>query len=158
VSEAYQSRMVIRSHWPGFFVLGGARWWQPIGLSGGRLSGAVVGIAAVAAWRPARRRTRLCSITARCPDHKGMTVRPPSGIPLPELVLVANRVLAEEAEAVRAALEDFSNAPQPGCPWELDGKAISDQVGQEAHGRAELLRYARHQAVLIYVNAYDHLL
>jgi len=87
-----------------------------------------------------------------------MTVRPPSGIPLPELVLVANRVLAEEAEAVRAALEDFSNAPQPGCPWELDGKAISDQVGQEAHGRAELLRYARHQAVLIYVNAYDHLL
>ena len=56
------------------------------------------------------------------------------------------------------ALEDFSNAPQPGCPWELDGKAISDQVGPEAHGRAELLRYARHQAVLIYVNAYDHLL
>lgn len=52
----------------------------------------------------------------------------------------------------------FSNAPQPGCPWELDGKAISDQVGPEAHGRAELLCYARHQAVLIYVNAYDHLL
>lgn len=48
-----------------------------------------------------------------------MTIRPPSGIPLPELVL-----------------EDFSNAPQPGCPWELDGKAISDQVGPEAHGRA----------------------
>jgi len=87
-----------------------------------------------------------------------MTIRPPSGIPLPELVLVANRILAEEAEALRAALEDFSNAPQPGCPWELDGKAISDQVGPEAHGRAELLRYARHQAVLIYVNAYDHLL
>jgi hypothetical protein len=55
-------------------------------------------------------------------------------------------------------LEDFSNAPQPGCPWELGGKAISDQVDPEAHGRAELLRYARHQAVLIYVNAYDHLL
>jgi len=47
-------------------------------------------------------------------------------------VLVANRVLAEEAEALRTALEDFSNAPQPGCPWELDGKAISDQVGPEA--------------------------
>jgi hypothetical protein len=51
-----------------------------------------------------------------------MTIRPPSGIPLPELVLVANRVLAEEAEALRTALEDFSNAPQPGCPWELDGR------------------------------------
>lgn len=87
-----------------------------------------------------------------------MTIRPPSGIPLPELVLVANRVLAEEAESLRTALEDFSNAPQPGCPWELDGKAISDQVGPEVHGRAELLCYVRHQAVLIYVNAYDHLL
>lgn len=32
-----------------------------------------------------------------------MTIRPPSGIPLPELVLVANRVLAEEAEALRTA-------------------------------------------------------
>ena len=73
-------------------------------------------------------------------------------------MLVANRVLAEEAEALRAVLEDFSNAPQPGCPWELDGKAISDQVGPEAHSRAELLRYARHQAVLIDVNVYDHLL
>ena len=40
-------------------------------------------------------------------------------------MLVANRVLAEEAEALRTALEDFSNAPQPGCPWELDGEAIS---------------------------------
>ena len=69
-----------------------------------------------------------------------MTIRPPSGVPLPKLVLVANRVLAEEAESLRTALEDFSNAPQPGCRWELDVKAISDQVGPEAHGRAELLR------------------
>jgi hypothetical protein len=87
-----------------------------------------------------------------------MTIRPALRDPAAELVLVANRVLAEEAQALRTALEDFSNAPQPGCPRELDGKAISDHVGPEAHGRAELLRYARHQAVLIYVNAYDHLL
>jgi hypothetical protein len=69
-----------------------------------------------------------------------MTIRPPSGIPLPELVLVANRVLAEEAEALRAALEDFSNAPQPGCPWELDGKAISDQVGPSRQHAPRVLR------------------
>jgi len=42
-----------------------------------------------------------------------MTIRPPSGIPLPELVLVADRVLAEEAEALRAALEDFSTRRSP---------------------------------------------
>ena len=47
--------------------------------------------------------------------------------------------LCPRPEALRTALEDFSNARQPGCPWELDGKAISDQVGPEAHGRAELL-------------------
>jgi hypothetical protein len=45
-----------------------------------------------------------------------MTVRPPPGFPLPELVTVANRVISDEADALRAALEDFSNAPQPGCP------------------------------------------
>ena len=87
-----------------------------------------------------------------------MTIRPPSGIPLPELVLVANRVLTEEAEALRTALEDFSNAPQSGCPWEQDDQAVSDPVGPEAQGMAGLLRSARHQAVLVYVNAYDHLL
>jgi len=87
-----------------------------------------------------------------------MTIRPPSGFPLPELVLVANRVLTEEAEALRAALEDFSNAPQPGCPWTQDDKTVSDHAGPEAQGRSRLLRYARHQAALIYVNAYDHLL
>lgn len=42
-----------------------------------------------------------------------MTIRPPSGIPLPELVLVANRVLAEEAEALRTALEDSRTRPIP---------------------------------------------
>jgi len=91
-------------------------------------------------------------------DHEGMTVRPPAGFPLPELVLVANRVLTEEAEALRTALEDFSTAPRPGCPWTQDDKAVADHAGPEAQGRARLLRYARHQAMLIYVNAYDHLL
>src|ERR1700752_4886877 len=38
------------------------------------------------------------------PDHGGMTIRPPPGFPLPELVLVANRMLIEEAETLRTAL------------------------------------------------------
>jgi hypothetical protein len=87
-----------------------------------------------------------------------MTIRPPSGVPLPELVVVANRVLIGEAEALRAALEHFSNAPKPGCPWKQDDEMVSDHAGPESQGRAELLRYTRHQAALIYVNAYDHLL
>lgn len=32
-------------------------------------------------------------------------MRPPAGFPLPELVLVSNRVLTEEAEGLRAAME-----------------------------------------------------
>jgi hypothetical protein len=87
-----------------------------------------------------------------------MTVRPPPGIPLPDLVLVASRVLTEEAETLRAAMQDFSNAPQPGCPWQQDDKTFSSHAGPEAQGQARLLLYTRHQAMLIYANAYDHLL
>ena len=87
-----------------------------------------------------------------------MTTRPPQGFPLPDLVLVANRVLKQEAEALRAALDEFSNAPRPGCPWEQDDRAVSGHAGPEAQGRARLLALTRHQAMLIYINAYDHLL
>jgi hypothetical protein len=87
-----------------------------------------------------------------------MTIRPPPGFPLPELVRVANRVLIEEAKDLRAALDDFSNAPRPGSPWKQDDKAVSDYTGPEGQGRAVLLRHTRHQSALIYVNAYDHLM
>jgi hypothetical protein len=87
-----------------------------------------------------------------------MTVRPPPGFPLPELVTVASRVITGEAGALRAALEDFSNAPQPGCPWNQDDKTVSDHASPHAEGQGKLLLNARHQAMLIYVNAYDHLL
>jgi hypothetical protein len=80
------------------------------------------------------------------------------GFPLPELVTVASRVITDEADALHAALEDFSNAPQPGCPWNQDDKTVSDHASPHAEGQGKLLLYARHQAMLIYVNAYDHLL
>jgi hypothetical protein len=77
---------------------------------------------------------------------------------LPELVLVSNRVLAEEAQALRAAVEQFGNAPQPGCPWAQDDETVTDRVDPVAQHQATVLRYARHQASLIYVNAWDHLI
>lgn len=90
-------------------------------------------------------------------DHRGVTVRPPAGVPLPELVLVAGQVLREEAEALRTAMEQFGSAPQPGSPWMQDNEAVADRTDPVALGRATLLRYARQQASLIYVNAWDHL-
>jgi hypothetical protein len=55
-------------------------------------------------------------------------------------------------------MDDFGGAPQPGCPWNQDDDAASDHAGPHAARRANLLRYTRHQAALIYANAYDHLL
>jgi hypothetical protein len=87
-----------------------------------------------------------------------MTVRPPPGTQLPDLVLTANHVLTEEAHALRAAMDDLSSTPQPGSPWTQDDEAVSDRANPRAPGQAKLLRYTRHQTMLIYANAYDHLL
>lgn len=87
-----------------------------------------------------------------------MTVRPPPGQRLPEVVWVAHQVVIEEAEALRSALEDFSNPPQPGCPFELDRTAWSDTASPQAEARRRIFGLAVHQAVLIYINAYDHML
>ncbi|MGO9295948.1 MAG: hypothetical protein ACLP52_19085 [Streptosporangiaceae bacterium] len=84
-------------------------------------------------------------------------MRPPPGFPLPDLVTVANRVLAEEAEALRAAMDQFSSAVQPGSPWAQDEAAVASHEDPHARGKAAVLLYARHQAALIYVNAWDHL-
>jgi hypothetical protein len=43
-------------------------------------------------------------------------------------------------------------------PWEQDMQAWSNPAGPEEEGRAKLLLYTRHQAALISVNAYDHML
>src|SRR5262249_19194681 len=84
--------------------------------------------------------------------------RPPAGLPLPELVLVSNRVLTDEAEALRSAMEHFGAAPQPGSPWLQDDDGAADRTKPIAEGRAKLLLYIRHQASLVYVNAYDHMI
>jgi hypothetical protein len=60
-------------------------------------------------------------------------------MPLPEIVRVARQCVIDEAEALRSALEDFSQAPRPGSPWELDSKAWSDGTGPGARDRAALL-------------------
>jgi len=78
-------------------------------------------------------------------------------MPLPEIVRVARQCVIDEAEALRSALEDFSQAPRPGSPSELDGKAWSEDVGPCARDRGALLGLTQQQAMLTYVNAYDHM-
>jgi hypothetical protein len=78
-------------------------------------------------------------------------------MPLPEIVRVARQCMIDEAEALRSALEDFSQAPQPGSPSELDGRAWSEDVGTGARDRAALLGLTQQQATLTYINAYDHM-
>ena len=73
-------------------------------------------------------------------------------------MLVSNRVLIEEADALREAMEHFGSAPQPGSPWTQDDEAVADNAGPLTLGRATVLRYARHQLALIYANAWDHLI
>jgi hypothetical protein len=60
--------------------------------------------------------------------------------------------------ALRAAMEQFGSAPQAGSPWIVDDEAVAYRASQVAQGRAKVLRYARQQASLIYVNAWDHLI
>jgi hypothetical protein len=92
------------------------------------------------------------------PDHWVMTVRPDPGQRLPELVWVSHQVIIEEAEALRSALDEFSSSPQPGCPYELDRKASASAAAPQAEARRRLLDLTQHQAILIYANAYDHML
>jgi hypothetical protein len=54
-------------------------------------------------------------------------------------------------------MEHFGKAPQPGCPWIQNDEAVAGYADHVAQGRAAVLRYARHQAALIYANAFDHL-
>ena len=57
-----------------------------------------------------------------------MTVRPPHGFELPELVSVANRVLTDEAAGLTAALDRFWRLPRPFCASEQDDRAWSSIV------------------------------
>ncbi len=87
-----------------------------------------------------------------------MTVRPANHAEqLPEIVRLSRQMVVDEAETLRAAVSDVSNAPQPGCPHELDHKAWSSDTGPQAAGRRKLLGLTQHQARLIFFNAYDHL-
>jgi hypothetical protein len=79
-------------------------------------------------------------------------------MPLPEVVRVARRCVIEEAEELRSALEDFSKEPRAGSPSVVDGQVWADRTGPGARDRAALLGLTQQQAVLTYVNAYDHML
>jgi hypothetical protein len=55
-------------------------------------------------------------------------------------------------------MEQFGSVPQPGSPWTQDDEAVADRADPVVQSRATVLRYTRHQASLIYVNAWDHLI
>lgn len=55
-------------------------------------------------------------------------------------------------------MEEFGSTPRPGSPWTQDDEAFADGADPVAQGRAAVLRNARHQTSLIYVNALDHLI
>jgi hypothetical protein len=74
------------------------------------------------------------------------------------LVWVSHQAIIEAAEALRSALDQFSTSPQPDCLYELDRTAWSNATEPQAEARSRLLGLTQHQAVLIYANAYDHML
>ncbi len=85
-----------------------------------------------------------------------MTVRPlKPNDRLPEFVLVAGRSAAQEAAAMREGLEEFSTAPQPGCPQLSDWAAWPQADDPQSQSRRDLLAMTHRQAHLILVNAFD---
>lgn len=87
-----------------------------------------------------------------------MTVRSsePDGT-LPTLVTKSQRAIELETEALPAAVRDFAESPQPGCPHDRDNTAWKQAHHQHGTGLRRLMGLGQHQARLMYANAYDHL-
>jgi hypothetical protein len=88
-----------------------------------------------------------------------MTVRPPSAeVKLPHLVSKSRRALELEARGLKAALDDYaSGTPAAACQHQVDiasAKSADRRLRKPQH---HLLAAGQHQARLMLVNAYDHL-
>lgn len=88
-----------------------------------------------------------------------MTVRPPGAeVPLPHLASKSRRAIELEARALKAALDEYaSGTPRPGCPYQADMTAARRASSRVRKARQQLLASGQHQARLMLVNAYDHL-
>ena len=72
-------------------------------------------------------------------------------------MLAAGRAVAQEAIALREAMEVMSIDPKPGCPREADWSAWPGDTDPQAVARRNLRGVTYHQAQLIFANAFDHM-
>jgi hypothetical protein len=88
-----------------------------------------------------------------------MTVRPPGAeFKLPHLVNKSRRALELEARSMKAALDDYaSDTPMPGCPYEADAASAQRADRRYRKAQRQLLAAGQHEARLMFVNAYDHI-
>ena len=92
-------------------------------------------------------------------EYRSMTVRPPSAeVKLPHLVNKSRRAVELEARALKAALDDYSRSvPAPGCQHQADIASARRADRRLRKAQQRLLAAGQHQAELMLVNAYDHL-
>jgi hypothetical protein len=88
-----------------------------------------------------------------------MTVRPPSAeVKLPHLVSKSRRALELEARGLKAALDDYaSGTPAASCQHQVDIASAKSADRRLRKAQQHLLAAGQHQARLMFVNAYDHL-
>jgi hypothetical protein len=88
-----------------------------------------------------------------------MTVRPPSAeVKLPHLVSKSRRALELEARGLKAALDEYaSGTPAARCQHQVDIASAKSADRRVRKALQHLLAAGQHQARLMLVNAYDHL-
>jgi hypothetical protein len=93
-------------------------------------------------------------------QYRSMTVRPPSAeVKLPHLVSKSRQAVELEARALKAALDDYaSSTPAPGCQHQADIGCAKRADRRVRKAQQHLLVAGQHQAKLMLINAYDHLI
>jgi hypothetical protein len=76
---------------------------------------------------------------------------------IPELIQKARRALELEAPALHEAVERYANNPQKGSPRRMDTAVVKRVTGPKGKAQRTLVTLTQHQARLMLVNAYDHL-
>jgi hypothetical protein len=92
-------------------------------------------------------------------EYRSMTVRPPNPeVKLPHLVNKSRLAVELEARALKAALDDYGKSrPAPGCHHQADIASARRADRRFRKAQQHLLAAGQHQAQLMLVNAYDHL-
>jgi len=86
-----------------------------------------------------------------------VTIRVPDAAELPMLITKSRRAIEQEAVALKEAVEEYANSPQPGCLFKTDGNAWKQGHHRHRAGRRRLALLGQQQARLMLANALDHL-